>query len=64
MYNMFRLSISAIIIQEYWFTQRIKKGGASPYKHWVGTFGFPPEGALGPNHVGILCVMYDFWGTR
>jgi hypothetical protein len=28
----------------------------------VGTFEFPAEGALALNHLGILCVMYDFWG--
>jgi len=41
-----------------------KKGEAFPYKHWVDTFGFPPEVALALKHVGILCVMYNFWGTR
>ena len=27
------------------------------------TFGFPEEGTLVLKNVGILCVMYDYWGT-
>jgi hypothetical protein len=61
-YYISRLSLSAIIRKEYWFTQRIKR--EKPLLTNIGYFGFPKECTMALKHVGILCVIYDFWGTR